>query len=378
MPSTICHIITDLGIGGAQTMLAKLLAYRTSGQDQASVLSLMALDALARPIEQAGISVDSLNMPRGRPSLGTGLALRRRITRDRPRLLQGWMYHGNLAASLAGMSRFPSLPIVWNVRHSIDKITQEKRSTRVILRVSAPLSYGVRAIIYNAATSAAQHEALGFSAAKRVVIPNGFDCDRFKPDAEASARFRHDHGLTNDDFVVGVAARDHPMKDIGGLLEAFAKLRQERGRGCLVIVGSGHDHDNQVLVSRIRELGLGDETILLGARDDVAPVMAAFDCLVLPSAWGEGFPNVLGEAMASGVPCVATDVGDSKSLIAKHGLIVPPRDRDALAAAMVHMMDLDLEARLRIGDEARRRIRTDFSIEQIVRRYDQLYRDLLH
>lgn len=378
MSSAICHIITDLGIGGAQTMLVKLLAYRTPGRDQASVLSLMALDVLARPIEQAGIPVDSFQMARGRPSLGTGLALRRRITRDRPGLLQGWMYHGNLAASLAGMSRRPSLPIVWNVRHSIDDIAQEKRSTRVILRASAPLSHGARAIIYNAETSAVQHEALGFSPAKRIVIPNGFDCDRFRPDAEAKARFRRDHGLGDDDFVIGVAARDHPMKDIEGLLKAFARLRSERGQGHLVIVGTGHDYDNPVLVGRIRELGLNEQITLLGAIDDVAPVMAAFDCLVLPSAWGEGFPNVLGEAMACGLPCVATDVGDSKSLVAEFGLIVPPRDRDALTAAIAHLMGMDPEERLRIGDLARRRIRTAFSIQHIVQRYDQLYHDLLN
>ncbi len=378
MSSAICHIITDLGIGGAQTMLVKLLTHRTSGQDKATVLSLMVLDALARPIEQTGIPVNSLDMPRGRMSFGKGLALRRRIAKESPRLLQGWMYHGNLAASFAGLGRFPSLPVVWNVRHSIDDIAQEKRSTRVLLRVSAPLSHGVGAIIYNAEVSAAQHEDLGFSAAKRVVIPNGFDCDRFKPDAEARTSFRVDHGLADTDFVIGVAARDHPMKDITGLLEAFAKLRHERQDGHLVIVGKGHDHANQALVGQIHGLGIGGAVTLLGARDDVAPVMAAFDCLVLPSAWGEGFPNVIGEAMASGLPCISTDVGDSKMLIAENGLIVPPRDRDALAAAMAEMMDLGSEARQQAGHQARRRIQADYSIQQIVRRYDQLYRDLLH
>jgi glycosyltransferase involved in cell wall biosynthesis len=378
MSTAVCHVITNLDFGGAQAMLAKLLSYRDHSPDFASVLSLMTPGPIAPPIERAGIAIDSLDMPRGKPSIGMAMKLRRRIGKARPRLLQGWMYHGNLAASLAAFARFPRLPVVWNVRHSIDDIAQEERSTRAILRISAPLSHGTCAIIYNAEASAAQHEALGFSAARRVVIPNGFDCDHFKPDAEAKARFRDAHGLDGGDRLIGVVARDHPMKDIGGMLEAFAKVVETRPDCRLVIMGSDQDEGNRRLVDKIGDLGLGGRVTLLGARTDVAPIVAAFDLLVLPSAWGEGFPNVLGEAMASGVPCVATDVGDSKRLVADTGLIVPPKDRPALAEAIGRILDLDPEAHAALGAKARQRILRDYSIQEVVRRYDQLYRDLLH
>lgn len=378
MPTAVCHVITNLDFGGAQIMLAKLLSHRDHPSDYASVLSLMTPGPIAPPIEQARIAIDSLDMPRGQPSLGMALKLRRQISALRPRLLQGWMYHGNLAASLAAAARRPGLPVVWNVRHSIDDIAQEERSTRAILRISAPLSRMTRAIIYNAETSAAQHEALGFSAKSRVVIPNGFDCARFKPDAEARARFRDEHGFGERDRLVGVVARDHPMKNVGGLLDAFARVSKTREGCALILLGSDQDESNQRLISQIRALGLGDRITLLGARTDVAPIVAAFDLLVLPSAWGEGFPNVLGEAMATGVPCVATDVGDSKHLVADTGLIVPPRDCAALAEAIGRILDLDPDTRAALGDRARQRILDDYSIQEVVRRYDQLYRDLLH
>jgi glycosyltransferase involved in cell wall biosynthesis len=173
--------------------------------------------------------------------------------------------------------------------------------------------------------------------------------------------------------VIGTVAREHPMKDPGNLVRAVASL-QARGHAVhLVIVGSGLDRTNRELVEVVRECGLGAQVSLLGERTDVPALVAGFDVAALSSAWGEGFPNVLGEAMASGVPCVATDVGDCSWVIGPHGVIVPPRRSEALADALGRLLDLGADARHQLGLAGRARILQHFSIREVVGQYEALH-----
>jgi glycosyltransferase involved in cell wall biosynthesis len=123
----------------------------------------------------------------------------------------------------------------------------------------------------------------------------------------------------------------------------------------------------------VRECGLGDRVSLLGERTDIPEVVAGFDLAALSSAWGEGFPNVVGEAMASGVPCVATDVGDCRWVIGPHGAIVPPRQSEALASALGRLLDLDPQARQQLGLAGRARILQQFSLQEVVSQYEALH-----
>ena len=134
-------------------------------------------------------------MPRRRPTLANVWGLCRTVRAVDPALVQGWMYHGNLAATVGGWSLPQRPPVIWNVRHSVHDLTLEKPLTRLIIRLSARMSRLPRAIIYNSRVSAAQHQALGFEAAARVVIPNGFDTARFRPQADARARLCQELGI---------------------------------------------------------------------------------------------------------------------------------------------------------------------------------------
>ena len=208
---------------------------------------------------------------------------------------------------------------------------------------------------------------------RAVVIPNGFDGTRFRPRAVAKAGLRKELGVDPARSVIGMVARGHPMKDPGNLVRAVALL-QARGHPVhLVIVGSGLDESNLDLVKLVRECGLGAQVSLLGARTDVPALVAGFDVAALSSAWGEGFPNVLGEAMASGVPCVATDVGDCSWVIGPHGVIVPPRHSEALANALGRLLDLGPDARQQLGLAARARILQHFSLQEVVAQYETLH-----
>jgi glycosyltransferase involved in cell wall biosynthesis len=205
------------------------------------------------------------------------------------------------------------------------------------------------------------------------VIPNGFDGARFRPRPEAKARLRRELNVAPDDAVIGLVARDHPMKDPGNLVRAAALLRARGHAVHLVIVGCGLDQTHRELNALVRECGLGDRVSLLGERTDVPEVVAGFDVAALSSAWGEGFPNVVGEAMASGVPCVATDVGDCRWVIGPHGVIVPPRQSEALASALGRLLDLDPEARQQLGLAGRARILQQFSLQEVVSQYEALH-----
>jgi glycosyltransferase involved in cell wall biosynthesis len=283
------------------------------------------------------------------------------------------MYHGNLAATVGGWS-LPQRPaLVWNVRHSVHDLALEKPLTRLIIRMSARLSRLPRAIIYNSRVSAAQHRALGFDAGRAVVIPNGFDTTQFRPRPGAKARLCQELEIDPTRIVIGMIARNHPMKDSGNLARAVALLRARGHAVHLVIIGRGMDETQAELGALAHELGLGSHLTMLGERRDVAELVPGLDIAALPSAWGEGFPNVLGEAMASGVPCVATDVGDCTWVIGPHGLVVPPRQSEALARALGRLIDLDADARHQLGLAGRARIIQHFSIQEVVRQYEALH-----
>jgi glycosyltransferase involved in cell wall biosynthesis len=379
MPIRVLHAITSLESGGAQTMLLRLLEETSRAKFEPIVLALMNPDearvgTVAPHVAALRIRIAALAMARRSPTLSSSWRLCRTMRAVAPDLIQGWLYHGNLAATIGSQSLPYRAPVIWNVRHSVDDLAREPRLTRWIIRLSARLSRLPRAIIYNSRLSAAQHQALGFETSRTVVISNGFDTRRFMPQPESKARLCKELGVDPAHTIIGMIARNHPMKDPGNLVRAVALLQARAGAAVhLVIVGDGLDATNRELGTLVREVGLGPRVTLLGERNDVPALVAGFDIAALPSAWGEGFPNALGEAMASGVPCVATDVGDCGWVIGPHGIIVPPRQSEALANALGRLIDLGAEARHQLGLAARARIIQHFSIQEVARQYEALH-----
>lgn len=376
-PHRVMHLITGLTTGGAEGMLLRLLRSLQPDMWVSEVVCLSDRGTFGSRIEQLGIKVTALEL--GTLSGGaSGLfRLHARLRKFRPALLQGWMYHGNLAA-LTARSLMPGRPLVlWNVRQSLDDIAREKPATARFIRVGARLSRHADRIIYNSAASASQHEAIGFDASRRVVLPNGFDLLKYHPSAEARTELRARCGLPMEALIVGHVARYHPMKDHAGFLRAAAYVAATQPGTRFLLAGRGVTPANTELRDRISELGLEASVRCLGELEDPGPMMAGLDVLALSSAWGEGFPNVLGEAMASGVPCVATDVGDARRVIGEVGDVVPPSDPIAMAAALSRLLSLSLMERQAIGAAARRRIEAEFSLPVVTHAYERLYRELV-
>jgi glycosyltransferase involved in cell wall biosynthesis len=374
----ILHVITGLPTAGAQMALCKLIEQRDKETSSAGVISLMTADGVIRDrILAAGGFVEDLGLRRGQVTLKAAARLLTLARRRPAELIQGWEYHGSLAASIAAHWMRPRRPVVWGVRHSIRDLSNDKRTTRGLIRLGATLSRTTAAIVYCSRASARQHEDIGYDATKTVILPNGFDCDRFRPRPEAAPRVRNELDIPPDRIVIGHVARYDPMKDHANLLGAVARVARSDASVHLVMVGRGADADNEPLAALIRKADVGDRVTLLGERSDITELLAGFDVLALSSSTGEAFPNVLGEAMASGVPCVATDVGDCAWIIGDTGVTVPARDAAALAAGLKTLLQAGQEGRRCRGQAARARIRQNFNIVDVVRRYQSLYERLI-
>jgi glycosyltransferase involved in cell wall biosynthesis len=282
------------------------------------------------------------------------------------------MYHGNLAASSAAWTCTRQPTVVWGVRHALDAWSAESPRLRRTIRLSALSSRSAQHIVYNSARARLQHEALGFRADRSVVIPNGFDLTRFAPDQSARARVRAELRLAADTPLVGLVARVDPLKDHGTFLAAAALAAVERPDVHYVLAGRGTDTPGTALQRAIARTGLTGHVHCLGERRDVPELFASFDVAALTSL-SEGFPNSVGEAMACGTPCVATDVGDVAELIGAAGIVVPSADAAATARAWCELLALTAAERTALGARARTRIGRHFAMSSVAARYLELY-----
>lgn len=372
MSRRLLHVITGLTVGGAEQALAEILRSGLAEETEAKVLCLTPPGPMAQRIIEAGVPVESLE---AKGSVLGPNRLRKLIqtTREfRPDTVQGWMYHGNLAAWLARSQGAAKARLFWNVRHSLYSLREEKPLTRWVIRAHRGLSRGATAIVYNSAVSREQHEAFGFPAARGQVIPNGFDLEKYRPDPVARNEIRAQLAIPSGALVIGQVARFHPMKGHRRLLEAARNLLQSDRKVHLMLVGRNVDRDNPALREAIANLPRS-QVHLPGERSDVRRWYNAMDGYVQSSEWGEAFPNALGEAMATGLPCIATDVGDSAILLGETGSLVPRTDDGALREALAHLVAQSEPERQRAGAKARRRIAEKFSLATCVEAYRTLY-----
>lgn len=371
----ILHVITGLDVGGAETMLYRLVTNMDPAHFESRVVSLIAPGPMGAKLTAAGIPADSLNMQRGIPSPG-GLFKLIRLMRDwHPDVVQTWLYHADLAGLVAAKLAFPlgnGPKVVWNIRCSYMALEEYRRMTGATLRACAMLSGLPDAVVTNSHEAKRFHGELGYEPKRFEVIPNGFDTERFKPDPDAKKEVRQELSIQSDIPIIGHVARFDAMKDHHTIIKAAAQVVRESD-AVFVLIGRDVDYDNIELSTWMREEGLPPERVrLLGERNDVAHLMSAMDVHV-SSSLGESFPNVVGEAMACGVPNVVTDVGDSAQLVGDTGTVVQPRDFKGLATDMVSLLK-HAEDR---GAKAREKIITHFSLPSVIARYDALYRSLV-
>jgi glycosyltransferase involved in cell wall biosynthesis len=368
----VVHVITGLRRAGAENMLAKLLEVMDAERFRQTVVVLQDKGELGARIEQTGVPVIPLNMKGVFDLPRVVLQMRAFLKKAKPHIVQTWLYHadfvGTLAAKAAGGSR-----LIWNVRCSNMNFQDYNPTTRMICSLLARMSAVPDLVISNSLTGQKAHSELGYHPRAWHILPNGFDTERFRPDAERAAAFRQSLGVGTSTPLIGLPARLDPMKDQDNFLNAAVLLARDLPEAHFVLIGRGLSSDNAEIVSRIAARGLNGRVHLLGERSDMETVMAGLDIVTLCSAYGEGFPNVLGEGLSCGTLCVATDIGDSALVVGPHGRIIPPRRPEDLAAAWREILALGPEIRQKMGMQARQHVIEHYSLLAISRAYENLY-----
>lgn len=361
----VLHVITGLGTGGAETNLLRLVEQTQGDAIEHTVVSMLSPGTLAEPLRRAGATVHSLQMQRGLPNPSAVLQLVAHLRTVAPDVVQGWMYHANLLASAA--ARFTGHRVLWGIRHALDAFAEEPLRLRLVIRASAFMSAHPAAVVYNSERSARQHEALGFDAGRSLLIPNGFDTGRFRPDPLAASLLRRRLQVADETPLVSLVARVDPLKDHRMFLEAAARVHTVRPDVHFVLAGRGTDTDSDI--SRMIEaLGIGTVVHRLGEQSGIPAIFAGSTIATLTSR-SEGFPNAIGEAMACGVPCAVTDVGDAALLVGDTGKVTPSGNPAAMASAWHALLEEPSPVRQARGAAARQRIESQYSLSSIVDRY---------
>jgi glycosyltransferase involved in cell wall biosynthesis len=341
------------------------------------VVTLQDYESVQRDaIEAAGVRVYSAGAKAGGLDPRMIYRLARIIRRERPAVVQTWMYHadlvGGLAAKLAGRP-----PVAWNIRNGTLAPEFSKPMTLRIARISARLSRLLPATIVCCAESAKLiHAELGYDAGRMTVIPNGYDLDRFQRRPEAGRELRARAGIGLDVPVIGMVARFHPQKDFFSFFAAARRVGERFPEVRFLLCGEDVSLEEPELRAMIEASGLGDRVHLLGEQRDIPAVYSAMDISCLTSRGGEGFPNAVAEAMACETPCVVTDVGDAALIAGETGRVVPIGEIDALTGAMMGLLALSPADRQTLGKRARQRIESNYTLDLMRSRYEAVYERL--
>lgn len=369
----VLHVISGLAVGGAEMALYRLITSSRGGEYTHAVVALTPDGGMGQRFREAGIDLTAFDFKTS--PMSHFFRLLRLMRRTRPDIVQTWLYHadmlGGLAARLAGNRN-----VIWGVRTTDLDVSASARATPLVRQACARLSRWVpQAIVCVAETSRQAHMVLGYDASRMVVVGNGFDTSRLTATADQRAALRALCGFSADDIVVGTLGRFNADKDHHNFVRAAGLLTQQHRRLRFLMVGRGLDGANPELMRWIDQTGYPERFVLLGERTDVPACLAAMDIFCLSSRT-EAFPNAIGEAMAMGLPCVATDVGDVSMLVADTGIVVPRQSPAALALGLATLLAMEPDARQQFGQRAKARIHAEFTMEQARKRFETLYQRL--
>lgn len=370
----VAHIITSLEVGGAETALQRLLLASDPSILESRVWSLRDVGSIGRQLLDKGIPVRAMGMSYRPSTFGAWQRLRQEVDEFCPDIIQGWMYHANIIASLLHRSLRTESALVWNVRASLQALDNEKQSTRMVIAATRLMARSPDRIVNNSRASVEDHLQIGYPRAKCIVIPNGFDTNRFRPQPERQAELRQHFGMNADDAaLLGVIGRNHPIKGHRYFIEAVRQLDREGIKVKGVLAGPGWEPTS----AAARDLARADPSlfICMGTVARTELLLPALDVLCLPSL-AEGFPNILGEAMSCSVPCVATDVGDVSVLGGGTVEVVGAGDARALAVAMSRWLRTEPTVRHKRCERSRQRIVEMYSQASSVSAYQSLYTSL--
>jgi glycosyltransferase involved in cell wall biosynthesis len=369
----VLHVITGLQVGGAEMALLRLIVSSRCSEYRHSVITLTPEGRMRERFEKENVQLVSLDFKTAPVASFTRLVSI--IRKDQPDIVQTWMYHADLIAGLA--ARLAGIPrVIWGVR-TTDVQASGKPVITAMRRICAWVSVWMPALIVCAAEASRQaHVAVGYSAGRMRVIPNGFAFSKLEAALDDRNQLRAKCRFLEHHLVVGSVARFNPAKDQRTFVTAAGIVAAHLPDARFLMIGQDISLDNDELMVWITQTGYQDRFVLLGERTDVAACLAAMDVFCLSSRT-EGFPNVLGEAMALGRPSVTTDVGDAAMLLGDTGRIVPKEDPARLAQALIQLSQLPQEQRADLGKRASERVRAEFGIDRTRASFEALYEEVI-
>jgi glycosyltransferase involved in cell wall biosynthesis len=366
----IVHIISGLKSGGAERSLFNVCNSNISDYFIQSVICLGDKAVYGDKLEELGVEVYYLNF-KNNNKLFAFINFKNIIKKISPDIVQGWMTHGNFASVLAYFILSGRPFLFWNIRQTVYKLKHEYILTRFLFLINILLSRIPNGIISNAKISIKQLVKFGYKNDSFILIPNGFDTNYWKPDHNLRQIERNKLKFNENDFVLGYVGRYHPMKNIIFLLESFFKLSKQNSKVKLVIVGQNLTNYN-INEKSIIDLIPQNQILIIDNTEEVKKYYNILDLLIICSAWGEGFPNVLGEAMSSELCCISTPVGDAPDILEDVGYLVPLDDVDFIIEKVKNCMDNPEELN-KLGRNARIKILNQYSMEKTINSYLNIY-----
>ena len=366
----ILHIITSLGDGGAERTLYKICKYNNINEHV--VISLLGPEKYYPFLKKLRVDTYPLNI-----NIFTifikFFSILKIIKFHKPDVVQTWLIHadfiGGIAAKLCGVKN-----IIWNIRYTDLKFGKSKLTSIIIVKILSYLSFFIpNSIIMNSKKAKRIYEIKGYDKKKFVFIPNGYDLSIFKPDKLQRKIFRKKLKIKNNIILIGNIARYDPKKDHANLIGALNLLKLKNNNFLCILVGHKISKHNNELNSLIKKLELSDKVKLLGQSNNVLQILNGIDIYVQSSSFGEGFPNVVAEAMSCGKPCVVTDVGDASNIVGKTGQVAPPNSPDKLAKKIEQTIN---KISKRKNNDPRLRIKKHFTINKMINKYNRLWYDV--
>lgn len=363
----VLHVINEMGLGGTETALYRLLCTMQSLDYAFFVIVLSEPGYYSSKIKELGIPIYHLDIKKAH-TIKTTYRLITLIRKIKPDVVQTWLYHsdlfGGLIAKCCGVKK-----ILWGIRCEGVGL---KRKTRAIKSFCALLSWVIpNLILTNSQIALNKHHRVGYRHKKMRVVYNGFDIQAFYPN-KSSPKMIGDIHLPSNALVIGTLARFHKDKDYATLLRAIEPLCLAHPHVYFVLCGQGCCEDNGELRTMRKALTYPERVLLLNGVSDTNTYLNTLDIFVL-SSQTEGFPNSLGEAMLCGLPCIATDVGEVKEMLGETGLLVPPQDPEKLTSACLSLINQSEQVRTQLGALARLRIEERYSTENNTKRMMGIY-----